>query len=142
MKKTLAAILAIGALTTVAAPALAQPYGGGQPDRPGYDQRGPGDYRGGNDHDRGDYRGDRGDRDNFGGVRQRVDAVLAKADRALRSDRLRRSERASISYRAQKLGNMMRQYERGGLTGYERATLTRDANDLDHRIDRAVRGRW
>jgi len=127
MKKAFAAILAVGALSAVAAPALAQPYGGSHGGR--------GDY--GDRNDRG-Y-GDRNDRGDFGNVRARVDQVLAKVDRALRSDRLSRSERASLSYRAQKLGNMQRQYERGGLQGWERDTLLREANDLDNRVDRATR---
>lgn len=140
MKKTLAAILALGALATAAAPAMAQPYGG--QDRPAYGDRDP-NGRGPGDRGPGDYRGpgDRGGNDHggWGGVRARVDMVLAKVDRALHSDRLTRGERNSLSYRAAKLSNMQRQYERGGLMGWERASLEREANDLNARVDRAVR---
>jgi hypothetical protein len=146
MKKTIAALFALGAIATTAAPAMAQPYGGheqpgyGQPGygQPGYGQRGPGD-RG-----PGDMRGrdDRG----FGDLRARVDQVLAKVDRAMHSDRLTRSERNSLSYRANKLSTMERRFERDGFNGYERATLEREAADLDARVDRATRddhhGRW
>lgn len=129
MKKTLAAFVALGALATAAAPAMAQPYG----DRGGYDHRGP--DRGG--PDRGDY--GRGDYGRFDGVRARVDAVLAKVDRALHSGRLSRSERASLSYRADKLSNLQRRYGRDGLNGWESAQLEREANDLDWRVNRAIR---
>ncbi len=117
MKKILLSIAAASALAMASAPAMAQPYGaphGG----PSYGERGP----------------DRG----FD-MRSRVDRVLAKVDRAIHSGRLTRSERTSLSYRATKLSNLQRQYERGGLSGYERAALDREANDLDNRIDRAIR---
>jgi hypothetical protein len=134
MKKTIAAIFALGALATAAAPAMAQPYGGhDQPGygQPGYGQRGPGD------HGPGDMR--RYDDRGMGDLRARVDQVLAKADRALHSDRLTRSERSSISYRAQKLATMERRFERDGFQGWERGALEREAADLDARIDRATR---
>ncbi len=134
MRKTLVAIFALGALATAAAaaPAMADPHGGPPG---GYDHSGPGPGGpggpGGYDHRGPDDRG-------WGDLRGRIDAVLAKVDRALHSDRLTRSERNSLSYRANKLSTLERRYERGGIRGYERADLENQIRDLDARVDRAT----
>jgi len=111
MKTVFAAIAAVGALTAVAAPAAAQPYG---VQSYGHDRYDPA---------RGGYN-----------LNQRQEQLNRRIEIGLRTGDLSRQEAGRLREDARDIARIEARYRVNGLTGWERADLDRRFDRLEARI--------
>lgn len=131
-KTLFAALAAVAAVTAVAVPASAQPYGR---DQERYEQSGRYE-QGGYGYDRGyDARGDNRHRDHEAqNINQRQQRLDWRIEQGVRNGSLTPREAYRLREESRQIAYLESRYRRGGLSSWERADLDRRFDQLEYRV--------